>query len=745
MMKQKKRLHFGVLFSSIDNTCQCKIWEGIVDFAQKRDINLTAYLGTYQFKDEVFDSHYETCFEAIKNSPIDGLILFSGFIAEDIGIEKFNAYIESLPKNLPIVSVSFPLKGFLSVLIDNEKGTFDTVEHLIKNHSKNKIVFIKGPNGHPEAESRFCGYKKALEKNGLKYDENYVLNGHFSRKSGQEAVAELIDKRKILFDAVVACDDETAIGAMKELDDRNILVPTNAAVAGFDDDIASETHIPSLSTARQPFFEIGKASADTLFAHISGKVVPEVCLVSPDFIARQSCGCLEESVLQSMSKRGVSASESFIYSFVLQKLLSYFPNNIPTMQIHSWATVLVEKIKDKNFSRTKFLHLFNDILVHYRRYSHDFSVWHGVVGILFDGVEHHKDEVINSDLVFSALASASVLIHNIHSKEGKSRELAFFDEQWLIRKLMDKLILTFDFDGIGEKLQQILPEFSMSTAIIGLYRNPIPADDNVSADRTIDNIIGFDKDRKIRIEPSKQKNPISFADYSSIVGFDSECEMRTMFFIPLFFNNEELGVVILPYNNVNSIDIYETLRVNISAAVKGAELLAKVQKLSITDELTGLLNRRGFFQFAYSRLPCLCCNEEVKPVVLFLDMDGLKLINDNYGHKEGDTAIAVCAKLLSEVLRDKDIIGRVGGDEFVVFSSVKNAEDSDIVIKRIRKKFDEYNAENRHPYSILCSVGAMVLPPNATKEVFDSAIQKADDILYEEKKEKRKKGLARNG
>jgi diguanylate cyclase (GGDEF)-like protein len=740
-MREKDRLHFGVLFSTIDNTCQCRIWDGIVEYSKINDIHLTAYMGTYQTRDNVFESHYETCFETIKdNNSLDGVILFSGFIAEDIGIDNFRGYVERIQKNLPLVSVSFPMSDVPSVLVDNENGIFDTVEHLIKRHSKKNIAFVKGPEGHPEAEARLAGYKKALEANGIKFDKNYVLPGHFSFESGKEAIADLIDNRGIPFDAVVASDDETATGVLEELDNRNILVPTIVSVTGFDDDRASSTYIPSISTARQPFFEIGTVSAEMLYKQIQGIPVRDVEYVPPIFVARQSCGCLEKSILISQAKVESINEVGSIYSFVLRKLISLFPRNVPGQRVHSWITALVEKLKQDPFPKDEFLHLFNEILVNYKHYSQDFSTWHEALNVLFMGVELHKTEVANVHSVLSALNSASALVHDVRLKEEKSVELALSDVQLLIRRVTSKLVLTFEIDALCEELQRSLPDLSIHTAIVGLFRNPIRSID-VSADRNIYTVIGFDEDKKFNIKHNNA-NPMSFSDYSTIAGFNFEQDRRAFFFIPLFFKDEELGAILLPYNTVNPIDVYETLRVNISTAVKGADLLSKVKVLSITDDLTGLLNRRGFFQFAHSRIQHLSRRTELKPLVLFMDMDGLKMINDNYGHKEGDTAISAFAKILKETLREEDIIGRMGGDEFVVFSSVKTEDNSRDLVKRIRAKFKEYNDKKLHPYIVSCSVGCVVLE-KATKESFEAAMLSADSVLYTEKMEKKNKGLSR--
>jgi diguanylate cyclase (GGDEF)-like protein len=127
---------------------------------------------------------------------------------------------------------------------------------------------------------------------------------------------------------------------------------------------------------------------------------------------------------------------------------------------------------------------------------------------------------------------------------------------------------------------------------------------------------------------------------------------------------------------------------------------------------------------------------------MFMDMDGLKHINDTYGHNEGDIAISAFAKILKEAVREEDIIGRMGGDEFVVFSSVKSSENSKQLEERIRIKLDEYNGSKLHPYSVAGSIGSVILD-EATKECFEAAMLSADSVLYEEKIAKKKEGLSR--
>jgi len=676
------------MFSTMDNANQLDIWRGVVDFANANGIHLTAYIGTYQSDDNSVTSFLDTCFDTVSNSKgLDGVILFSGFLAQNVGLEKFHEYVKMLPEGIPAVSVSYSMPGVPTVLADGFGGIYGAVEHFIKEHGKKKIAFIKGPDGHSEAEERLAGYKKALEDNGIKYDERYVFPGVFIQESGVQAVKELLDVRKLKAEAIVASNDQMAIGALRELKKRGILVPEGVAITGFDDDAAASTSIPSLSTIQQDFFGIGRTCAENLFKTISGEAVKDVTYVPSAFVARQSCGCIEDA-----------------------------------------------------YSKEKAIPLFTETLVNYNIFYRELPVWKEALNILtVNGINFDGDEYATREAI-STLLSATSFVYDIRAKEQKRKELTDEGVRNFIRRVTSSLILTFNIDSMIENLSTSLPSLSINTALIGVYSSPIKSAD-ANADRSIDTLLGFDGDTTFNIK-SDSLNPILFSDYSTFEEFDLDKNRRSLFFIPLFFEDEEVGVMFLPFEEHIPLDSYERLRVSVATVLKGVELLSTIQTLSVTDELTGLLNRRGFFQLAHARMKHMRRNEDTLPFVMFMDMDGLKAINDNYGHKEGDVAISAFAKTLQDSLREEDIIGRMGGDEFTVFSSVKSVEDGQRLVQRIREKLDDYNAQKRHAYIVAGSIGSVVLE-SATKECLETALLSADGILYAEKMEKKKKGLSR--
>ena len=186
---------FGVLFSNADNFAQTEMWKGMNEFARLHNIHLIAYMGTYQSSHEDFASHLDTCFDAIYNSKnLDGVILFSGFISHLIGGDEiYNEYVYKIPEHISCVSMSHVVENVPSILVDSAGGVFNAVDHLIRVHGKRKIVFVRGPEGHQEAQERLVGYQRALAENGLTFDPNYVIPGDFSHEGGRRAAMILLD------------------------------------------------------------------------------------------------------------------------------------------------------------------------------------------------------------------------------------------------------------------------------------------------------------------------------------------------------------------------------------------------------------------------------------------------------------------------------------------------------------------------------------------------------------------------
>lgn len=159
-----------------------------------------------------------------------------------------------------------------------------------------------------------------------------------------------------------------------------------------------------------------------------------------------------------------------------------------------------------------------------------------------------------------------------------------------------------------------------------------------------------------------------------------------------------------------------------------------LQQLSFNDELTGLLNRRGFLSMAKQQLK-VAQREDWELVLLFADLDRLKNINDSFGHTEGDKALKVIATILKQTFRTSDLIARLGGDEFIVLALNAPATGVQTMTARLQSNLKHHNTQNRY-YQLSLSMGIAQFDPNKVTSL-EEMIVEADKALYENKRKKK--------
>jgi diguanylate cyclase (GGDEF)-like protein/PAS domain S-box-containing protein len=162
----------------------------------------------------------------------------------------------------------------------------------------------------------------------------------------------------------------------------------------------------------------------------------------------------------------------------------------------------------------------------------------------------------------------------------------------------------------------------------------------------------------------------------------------------------------------------------------------KLRNLALTDELTGLYNRRGFFMMVDAQLR-LSKRQQKPAFLLYTDLDNLKEINDTLGHHEGDQALIDTANVFRATFRATDIVARIGGDEFVIIPVADKKEDADLVIARFKGQITAHNMENNRAYKLSISVGMACYDP-ADPHSIDDLLKQAEKRMYEEKALKQK-------
>ena len=155
--------------------------------------------------------------------------------------------------------------------------------------------------------------------------------------------------------------------------------------------------------------------------------------------------------------------------------------------------------------------------------------------------------------------------------------------------------------------------------------------------------------------------------------------------------------------------------------------------LSLTDELTGLFNRRRFFVLTEQYLK-VAIRTKKRSLLLYIDMDELKWINDHYGHNEGDRALIDLSNILKKTFRESDIIARIGGDEFVALLE-STVENDEILITRLSENIKDHNAKQTRHYKLSVSVGVAQFDPENPISI-DDLLSEADALMYAQKRKR---------
>lgn len=229
-------------------------------------------------------------------------------------------------------------------------------------------------------------------------------------------------------------------------------------------------------------------------------------------------------------------------------------------------------------------------------------------------------------------------------------------------------------------------------------------------------------------------------------------EPMVYYFFPLHNNQYSFGYFAISFEDVYSVDkafqnwlaILGNALDMIRIKQKNHRLLRELNELYVHDALTGLYNRRGFDSASkelYDR-----AREEKKTFVVFaLDMDNLKIVNDRFGHMNGDLALKTIGAAMEAAAQPGDVCARVGGDEYNVVGIGYDKDKAVAFIDAFQQYLDDFNETSELPYLVRASVGwHMILP--GEKERLEACVNKADASLYEykrKKKEKKKDGVIR--
>lgn len=300
---------------------------------------------------------------------------------------------------------------------------------------------------------------------------------------------------------------------------------------------------------------------------------------------------------------------------------------------------------------------------------------------------------------------------------------------------------------LKSRLNRDLMDFGITACAIVIYNPPVemptPYDyfnlpHKAEVFTAYDYYTNYDstKDKKkIKFDPNETLLP------EGIIQFSSE----GVYLLSLYHNTLQFGYIIYRPGSYD-VAIYDLLSKILATILSSSYSFAQVHNEEIkfkkkstqlneiarTDELTGLLNRRGLFDLGQTTLKFAKTMNQ-SGIIVYCDMDGLKKINDTYGHEAGDKAIIAEASILRSNFRSNDVVARIGGDEFAIISPGLNSEAFTRIKNQIEADCEKWEKENDIPYKLSISMGVVPYPSEKDGYTITSLLAEADIRLYEEK------------
>lgn len=310
-----------------------------------------------------------------------------------------------------------------------------------------------------------------------------------------------------------------------------------------------------------------------------------------------------------------------------------------------------------------------------------------------------------------------------------------------------------DLYSVGNIITEHLQKFGLQGAAVVVYETPINNEHLFKKFKLPNKAVllsGFDYEagfntcnckELVRFDPSKTILPDYCMKFSpvGIIAFS------------LYHDTQQLGYILIKKGDYD-IAVYELLKNSIASQIKFSFDCTEIEKehtkilnqnvaldiIAQTDEMTSLKNRRGFFEFGR---PLLAFAQEKAQsgFLLFCDMDGLKTINDTYGHKAGDEAIIGQAMVLNKTFRSADILARLGGDEFAIICPQIEERLIKEKIKHIESECKNWGKNQKKPFNISISIGYIKYPLEDGNYNINTLLSEADKKLYQVKKAKKAK------
>ncbi|MCR4596216.1 MAG: GGDEF domain-containing protein [Lachnospiraceae bacterium] len=731
----------------------CKEIElGALQRAEEEDVNLVFLPGKFMDRPQSAETRYEfqynTLYDLVIEDNVDAVVIAADCIGNYSSRDRIEEFVHKYDE-IPCVLVASKQPGKSCICYDNFKGIEAGVEYLLDVKECTKFAMLGGPLSNTDCVERREALVQTLARRRITFTDKNYIEGDLTRHC-HEQCRELLDNNPDV-EAIFCVNDECAVALYEVLEERGLTPGRDIYVLGYDNSRVAGQMRPSLSSIWADPMELSRQAFDMALNLIRGRKTPSRSLDTM-LVRRDSFGPEAEHFdLEDMDTdrikalynkvfyrlQGARGTEYKAYKKVIRDCMSLMAAREKDISLHEQLKADFQEGLDTGILMYADMETLMDVMDEiYARISageerrQDRKEVRQAYGDVFKMLIAKQQESIreivetNQSMDFSIKMVARDIMQFENGYDQNYsiplKNLTYMGIRNAYLYMLEKPVVHLD----GETME--MPEYFFLKAVM--------------------------KDGEVRnITAPNQKTSIYDLYCNSYMGEDR----YSMTMLPLYSTDEIYGYILCDVSS-QVLDNGEILVNQLSAAYRMLHVLSRAQEimdqleqtndvlkrnniildnLSRIDQMTGIYNRRGFYEaaeeFLKGELP-----EGDHYLVLYVDMDNLKIVNDRYGHDDGDFALIRIATTLKEALRDAaGVIGRIGGDEFACI--VRGSDEPENIKSMMRNSFDEFNRSSDKPYNVNASVGIFRIEDPAM--TLEEALALADEDLYREKQKRSKK------
>ena len=743
--------------------------------------------------EESYDYQVTTVFDFVKLGQVDALIISYGELVIFLNEKERKTFLDKFD-NIPYVILEEHTnkQNARYQIADNYKGMRSVVEHLVIDHGYRHFVCLRGPKGNKDADERHRAFLDVMAEQGINVTEDMVREGDFS-ESVEKEVEYLFDHNSQL-QAFVCANDLMASAVYKickkrraEIQQmtpqaqewvkkspfryrigRDIDSGAGIAVTGYDDWVLSSTFDPPLTTVLQNAYSNGYKALYNVLEIYKGEGGENIVL-PPLLIRRNSCGCqaAEQQKFERMTEAeklnpefyAIKIAETIKNAILISDVNDAVGDRVYDILydiIYADTIIYLGYVKEPMSAKRVVEQLRTLMTGPYASYISPNALattYSDYLSFVIHSIDDHTIEVRLSEILIEGLKYLQSYIYKTAKDELAEHESSAWFMSLISRDMVNHVDSEKEmFHNAMLKMQAL----NLGNSYLYTFRRPIlhtREKEWVCPDKMYLAAYMTTGGEVVSYEPEDRPVVTAKNGFGAFIKLENEREGYHATLINLYSDKMQYGVLIsesLPEDVLSlfyagtqistALKYCEMSRAQRRAQNRLEQLIKEVEDknsmlrfISEYDALTDCLNRRGFIEKAINLKNS---SKDKDAAVIFGDLDHLKEINDNFGHGEGDFAIKKIAQIIKESIGEDRLLGRIGGDEFVVMICDATSTP-ELIAEKIKDACTVFNKQSDKPYYLECSLGFRRFACDESVSL-QEVMNQADQALYVAKQDRRK-------